>query len=653
MAGSVIRILPEDVANKIAAGEVVERPASVVKELLENSLDAGARRIRVTIVAGGRRLISVSDDGCGMGREDALMAPQRQATSKLRTADDLADIETMGFRGEALPSIASVSRFTLVTRRESDTSATKVEINGGVLSDVSECGAPPGTCIEVRDLFYNVPARRAFLRAYATEQAHVRAQFIVHAIAWPHVAMELVCDGDQTNRLPPAADRRERIEALFGAGWLDRFFAVERREGDLHVYGWAGMPDNTRGDTAGQFVFVNGRPATAPVLQAAIRESYPRLQPGRRPVVFLFVDLPGSQVDVNVHPAKREVRFRASGAVRDAVLAALATALRGSAPDLNTATSNSPGAANYPGATSSSQWGAPAAQWPSPTTPASSSPHGGGENAGHGGLGGFAPLPPPLPPLAPPPVQTVFAPVDDRTFAPHPATFPSRSAPDATMSPAESESAASKPMAQGFGAPEGRSPETGVRFRFVGMLHSGYALVEPQGGGLAVVDPAAARERVAYERLLRSPAWAEEQSQGLLLPQTVKLQPVDAGRVRELLPILSQMGFEVEDFGGDTFVVRALPDAISGVSAREMLEETARAFAEAGPRKGRERWREERLASVAARIAGRSRRPVDPRETAALILELAACSMPYATPSGRPTMVHFPLGDIERRLGRS
>ncbi len=239
------------------------------------------------------------------------------------------------------------------------------------------------------------------------------------------------------------------------------------------------------------------------------------------------------------------------------------------------------------------------------------------------------------------------------------------------MSPAESDSAASKSMAQGFGAPEGaqqasagqppgfapepdgRSPEAGVRFRFVGMLHSGYALVEPQGGGLAVVDPAAARERVAYERLLRSPAWAEEQSQGLLLPQTVKLQPVDAGRVRELLPILSQMGFEVEDFGGDTFVVRALPDAISGVSARDMLEETARAFAEAGPRKGRERWREERLASVAARIAGRSRRPVDPRETAALILELAACSMPYATPSGRPTMVHFPLGDIERRLGRS
>ncbi|MBR1608415.1 MAG: DNA mismatch repair endonuclease MutL, partial [Kiritimatiellae bacterium] len=324
MPGSVIRVLPEDVANKIAAGEVVERPASVVKELMENALDAGASRIRVEVVAGGRRLVAVSDDGRGMCREDAVLAPERQATSKLRTAEDLAGISTMGFRGEALPSIASVSRFVLATRRREDEAGTRVEINGGTLADVSECGAPPGTRVEVRDLFYNLPARRAFLRSYATEQAHVRAQFVVHAIAWPSVAMDLTCDGDPVCRLPAAAALEERIEALFGAGFLGRFFRVDRRDGDLRVSGWAGMPDNTRGDTAGQFVFVNGRPATAPVVQAAIRESYPRLPQGRKPVVFLFVDLPPSQVDVNVHPAKREVRFRAAAAVRDAVLAALA-----------------------------------------------------------------------------------------------------------------------------------------------------------------------------------------------------------------------------------------------------------------------------------------------------------------------------------------
>ena len=219
--GARIRILPEDVANKIAAGEVVERPASVVKELMENAIDAGASRIDVVVTAGGRRLISVADDGCGMGRDDALLAPERQATSKLRTAEDLSGIATMGFRGEALPSIASVSRFTLRTRRREDEAGTEVEIHGGTMVAVRDCGAAPGTTIEVRDLFYNVPARRAFLRSYNTEQAHVRAMFLVHAIAWPGLAMSLTCDGDPVHRLRPAASLRERLDDLYGAGYMD------------------------------------------------------------------------------------------------------------------------------------------------------------------------------------------------------------------------------------------------------------------------------------------------------------------------------------------------------------------------------------------------------------------------------------------------
>ncbi|MBQ7666870.1 MAG: ATP-binding protein, partial [Kiritimatiellae bacterium] len=216
-----IKILSEDVANKIAAGEVVERPASVVKELVENALDAGAGRIDVAVVSGGRRLVSVSDDGCGMSREDAMLAPERQATSKLRTAEDLAKIETMGFRGEALPSIASVSRFTLKTRRAEDEAGTEVEIDGGVLRDVRDCGMAPGTVIEVRDLFYNLPARKAFLKTYATEQAHVRAMVLVHAIAWPEVAFRLVCDGAAALRVSVAATREDRLRDLFGAGYLD------------------------------------------------------------------------------------------------------------------------------------------------------------------------------------------------------------------------------------------------------------------------------------------------------------------------------------------------------------------------------------------------------------------------------------------------
>ncbi len=668
-AGSVIRLLPEDVANKIAAGEVVERPASVVKELLENALDAGARRIRVTIVAGGRRLVSVSDDGCGMNRDDALLAPQRQATSKLRRAEDLESIETMGFRGEALPSIASVSRFMLVTRRAGDSAGTRVEINGGVLADVSDCGAPPGTCVEVRDLFYNLPARRAFLRSYATEQAHVRAQFLVHAIAWPHVAMELVCDGDAVSRLQAASSRGERIEALFGTGFLSRFFPVEHADGDIRVSGWAGRPDNTRGDTAGQYVFINGRPATAPIVQAAIRESYQRLPAGRRPVVFLFIDVPGSQVDVNVHPAKREVRFRAAAAVRDAVLAALALALRGAEPDAE------PTGADFRGGTFAAGSAAAAAAVPAPppVRPSPLPPHPAppppalprerpatpGANVARGEhplqistpanseIPAAPPLRPPAPPiaLAPPPIQTFFTPVDDTTFLP---TGTRR--PDNT--PAGIPAGADTAAAPAAPTPQRRHSGLASAFRLIGQLRSGYILVETPGGGFAVVDPAAARERIAYERLMHMTSSDESASQALLLPQTVQLPPLDAQRVRSLLPVFESMGFDIEDFGGDTFVVRALPDAACEADARMLLEETARAFAEAGPKRGRERWREERIAVIAAREAGRSLKLADPREIETLLLELASCRQPYATPGGRPTMVHYPLGDVERRLGR-
>ena len=623
-SGPHIRILSEDVANKIAAGEVVERPASVVKELMENALDAGATRIDVTITAGGRRLVSVSDNGSGMGRDDALLAPERQATSKLRTAEDLARIGTMGFRGEALPSIASVSRFTLRTRRAEDDAGTEVEIVGGRTVAVRDCGAPPGTTVEVRDLFFNVPARRAFLRSYATEQAHVRGMFLVHAIAWPAVAFSLVCDGDPVHRLRPAASLRERLDDLFGAGYMDGFVPIDHATPAVRVTGWAGLPSQTRADTAGQYVFVNGRPSTAPVVQAAIRESYPHLPQGRRPVLFLFLELPPEEVDVNVHPTKREVRFRAVGAVRDAVLAALAKALGGV-----------PGAAPAP----------PAAR--APEAPASDR------------LGGFGPA------LPPGPVQPTFAPIDDRTFAP---PVPGGGLPSARggvpdpatplpppPSPGDGRMVAPGPNDQTIKRPNDpySTPAPWTKFRLIGSLSSGYALVETEGG-YAVVDPAAAHERVLYERLLRAaPEVAESPAQKLLLPQTVALPPVDAQRVRTLLPVFEEMGFDLEDFGGDAFLVRSLPAALSGADAKAILEETARALEEAGPRKGRERWREELVAAAASRSAVRTRKPLDARELVPILMELAACRLPYATPGGRPTMVFTSLRDLDRRFGRA
>ena len=631
-SGSHIRILSEDVANKIAAGEVVERPASVVKELMENALDAGATRIDVTITAGGRRLVSVSDNGSGMGRDDALLAPERQATSKLRTAEDLARIGTMGFRGEALPSIASVSRFTLRTRRAEDDAGTEVEIVGGRTVAVRDCGAPPGTTVEVRDLFFNVPARRAFLRSYATEQAHVRGMFLVHAIAWPAVAFSLVCDGDPVHRLRPAASLRERLDDLFGAGYMDGFVPIDHATSAIRVTGWAGLPSQTRADTAGQYVFVNGRPSTAPVVQAAIRESYPHLPQGRRPVLFLFLELPPEEVDVNVHPTKREVRFRATGAVRDAVLAALAKALRagpggaeGAAPPAFAPDNDALGgfgssetslAPNAPGFPAGAESGAAAAAPPFP-------------------------LPPPS---LPPPRQAEFEPIGERTFAPD-----SRSAPPAAVPFVAVPAPADAPAA----SPYDPAPAPWTKFRLVGSLSSGYALVETEGG-YAVVDPAAAHERVMYERLLKAaPRVEEAPSQALLLPQTVALAPLDAQRVRSVLPVLAEMGFDVEDFGGDSFLVRALPDVLSGASAKAILEETASALQDAGPRKGRQHWREELVAAAASRSAVRTRRPLDARELVPILMELAACRMPYSTPGGRPTMVYTSLRDLDRRFGRA
>ncbi len=624
-----IKILPEDVANKIAAGEVVERPASVVKELVENALDAGAGRIDVSVVAGGRRLVSVADDGCGMGREDAMLAPERQATSKLRSADDLSKIATMGFRGEALPSIASVSRFVLKTRRAADDAGTEVLIDGGTLRDVRECGMAPGTVVEVRDLFYNLPARRAFLRAFATEQAHVRSMVLVHAIAWPEVAFRLVCDGAASLRVAPAATREDRLRDLFGAGYLDAFVPVAGAEGDVRVSGWAGVPANTRGDTAGQFVFVNGRPATAPVVQAAVREAYPRLEAGRRPVVFLFIDLPPEAVDVNVHPTKREVRFRAASVVRDAVLSALARALR-----------TSPGA-SWPGA-SGGTCGA------------------GGSGEAEDRLRGFDPFagttPPPMPPLAPAPVQTRLDPIDEHTFDPR-SPFPGIAGPAAgPAGPAlRDRTGATGATGEGTGATGATGEGTGgpaLRFRLVGVLSSGDAVVETEGG-YAVVDVSSAHERVVYERLLRSAAFAESPAQALLLPQTVALGPVEAERVRSFLPVFSDMGFDIEDFGGDTFLVRSLPESLQNVPAKTLLQDTASAIAEAGREKARAHWREELVAAAAARAAVRAGKRLDERELSPLLLELAACRLPYVSPSGRPTMLFTSSRELDRRFGRA
>src|SRR4051812_34427085 len=321
---SRIRLLPEILASQVAAGEVIERPASVVKELVENSIDAGARKIEVSARRGGMSLVRVVDDGCGMDRDDALLSLERHATSKIRTADDLAAIATLGFRGEALPSIASVSRFRLTTREAEAVAGTEIVVSGGKIEMVRDGGEAPGTQIEARSLFFNLPARRKFLRSENTESRNVEHQLHLLATGHPQIAFTFVRDTRVVFQLPATASLRERIRDLYGSEFVDRLVEITPANGKVQISGFIGQAGVSRQTRAQQLVFVNGRAIESPVLNAALREGYhTALMKGQFPVTFLFLTLDPTAVDVNVHPAKREVRFRDPNGVREAVVAAI------------------------------------------------------------------------------------------------------------------------------------------------------------------------------------------------------------------------------------------------------------------------------------------------------------------------------------------
>ena len=628
-----IRLLPVHVANKIAAGEVVERPASVVKELLENAIDAGATRIDVTVTAGGRKLIEVRDNGCGMNRDDALLSIERQATSKIRDVDDIEHIDTLGFRGEAVPSIASVSRFVLKTRRAESDSGTELAIVGGSLQEVREAGVPVGTTVEVRDLFFNVPARRKFLRAFQTEQAHIRSVFTLHALAHPEIGLSLTADGREVTRLPPGATLEERVRDLFGADFCAGLRPVVKTLNGVKVFGFAGLPNQTRTDRSEQYVFINRRPATAPVIAYALREAYPPLQGDRKPIVLLFLELPPDRVDVNVHPTKREVRFHKPADVREALIQAVGEAIGYRRPAPLSGGAESPPPADF----------RPPAPEPRPP-PA--------------GLRGLVPeaagraAPQPSDPAGPPPrgpAETFPYPAPNPLAEPAPlSTF----LPPPSSVPPPPSGAPSAPT--GGGLPLFAAPETGSPWRWcrvLGQLAGRYLLLETDGG-YVTVDPRAARERVLYERLMEHRAAGETFSQRLLLPETVQLAPADAARLRTYLPVLKEMGFGVEDFGSDHFLIESLPDALHSVSCRELLGNIAHDLESAGARRGSEKWREELVAKAACRAAAGAEAALSDAEAERLVAALAATRMPYTCPRGRPTMVFTSYRELERKFGR-
>jgi DNA mismatch repair protein MutL len=598
-----IRLLPAHVASKIAAGEVVERPASVVKELMENALDAGAGRIEVAVAAGGRRLVAVTDDGRGMGRDDALMSVEPQATSKIRDVDDIERIATYGFRGEALPSIAAVSRFTLRTCRRGETVGTELSVVGGRLQDVRDIGFPAGTAVEVRDLFFNVPARRKFLRAFPTEQAHIRAVFLLQALAHPETGLRLRADGRDLHVLPPGATLEERVAELFGPGFLASLRTVDRSHAGVRVSGYVGLPTLARADRGEQYVFVNRRAATAAVISFALREAYPPLEGDRKPAAILFIDLDPGEVDVNVHPAKREVRFRRSADVRDAIIQAVSAAL-GVAPR--------PRSPASPAAASPFAPGSGSAVLPVPPPP-------------RGDAARVLPLPPPLRyPAGPPPPA------------------PAEAAPGGEEAAAGAGPAAAGPAASPW-----------AWCRILGQVGGLYILLETDGG-YVVLDPRAAHERVLYERLMAPVrSGGKVAAQPLLIPETVQLPPQEAVRLRRHLPLLREMGFGIDAFGDDRFIVEALPAGLTGaVDCRTLLADLAHGMEAAGPRRGAARWREEAVAQAACRAAVRRAEPLAPEEIATLVRDLAATEMPYTCPRGRPVMLFTPFSELARKFGR-
>jgi len=644
-----IRLLPEQVANQIAAGEVIERPASIVKELVENALDAEAARITVEIQAGGRSLVRVIDDGTGMSRDDALLSLERHATSKIRRAEDLAAIATMGFRGEALPSIASVSRFTLTTRERdgAPTEGTQIVISGGKILEVKAAGTAPGASVEVRQLFFNLPARRKFLRTEETEAAHIQHYLTLAALAFPEVAFTFQKDGRLVWQLPavksgkeaPArlAALRERLRALYGdeQKLLSVDYSAQSdhpndsgepdRPSSFHLWGFIGAPGVSRSTREDQHLFVNRRPVENRGLNFALLEGYhTALMKGRYPVCCLFLEIDPAAVDVNIHPAKREVKFHQESEVRRFVALVVRQTLlsfHGSERQIQSPISRNE---NVPLASSPAPSNVrPIEQKPLPNFPA-----------------GLRPITEAMPGRsAQPSLRMGFAP-------PAEASPSARPGMSITSSPSPTELTK---FTQLTPSPD---PLLKVPLRLVGVIGKLYVVLESDRG-LVLLDQHAAHERILFEQMLsRLEKSDQAPSQRLLLPETVELSARDANFLREQLPLLLRLGVGLSEFGERTFLLDALPPFVKATDPRRFVLESVDELKAAGQELNTLRLGEHTVAKTVCRHAVKANDPLAGPELENLVEDLRSCAMPYTCPHGRPTLIEMNFRELEKKFGR-
>ncbi len=623
---SVIRVMPETLANKIAAGEVVQRPASAAKELIENALDAGADQVTVVLKSAGRELVQVIDNGCGMGPADAVACFQRHATSKIRSVEDLERILTLGFRGEALASIAAVAQVELRTKRVRDEAGVCVRVEGGILKSSEPCATPNGTSIAVRNLFFNVPARRNFLKSPATEFKHLVETFQFLALSHPGVGFTLIHDENEIHRLDRIASNdtfeaiRARVSGIFGKEYGQKLIPVEEATSYLSVYGFVGHPSLRRKSRGEQFLFVNGRYVKNRSLEHAVAAAFGDALPeGTYPFFTLFLNLDPAHVDVNVHPTKAEVKFDDERGVYGFMKAVVKKALGVSelTPQIG---------------------GEPEQTVGSPFS------HEGGQAVP-------APVTFPTPRPMRSPEGGASRPASPRSFGPRSSQAMDLGDQSEQLYavPGLEPAVTGGPIASGA-TTDLEDAQSVPSETLLWQLHQAYILTQIRSG-LMVVDQNAAHERILYERALNSLRGGFELSQQLLFPHTLDFSPADYELLKELLPDLRSLGFDIEFFGGRSVVVRGVPAEIRAGDERSVIEDVLAQYKSYG--EGPQLKKRERLArSLARRSAIKHGEQLTVKEMRSLIDQLFLCEMPYACPHGRPTMVKITIAELNSRFGR-